>query len=231
MKKLKLLILLLVAVLAFAIVGCGSRNGVPSDFKVKVTYCFNGGSINEYSGLTELSLYYRKGSVVAEPGKSTAELPVPKRSGYSVGGWYYAEKDANGELVRDDNGNVKASSRMFDFTTDKAEEDTWLVVVWVGKIRVTFVNLYLNGMDTCYTATYESGKAFNRPPVATSWIDGENIKIAGYYWSFDEQTGEYSDPIEFGSLTFDDLNARLPEEPEMQGEYILLQVYVKLEQV
>lgn len=230
MKKLKLFLLLLVAVLTFAIVGCGTRNGVPSDFAVKITYCFNGGSINEYPGLTELSLYYRKGSVVAEPGRSTSELPVPKRSGYSIGGWYYAEME-NGEVVRDENGNAKPSSRKFDFVTDKAENDTWLVVEWVGKIRVTFVNLYLNGMETCYTSTYESGKPFNRPSLNVSWIDGENIPIAGYYWSFDEQTGEYSDPIEFGNLTFDDLNARVPEEPEMQGEYILLQVYVKLEQV
>lgn len=230
MKKLKLLIFLLVAVLTFAIVGCGTNNGIPSDFAVKVTYCLNGGSINEYSGLTELSLYYRKGSVVAEPGHSTSELPMPKRSGYSVGGWYYAETE-NGEVVRDENGNAKPSDRMFDFKTDKAEEDIWLVVVWLGKIRVTFVNLYLSGRNTYYTNTYESGKPFSRPAVNTSWVDGENVAIEGYYWSYDEETKEYSDPIEFGSLTFEDLNAHLPEEPEMQGEYILLQVYVKLAEV
>lgn len=230
MKKLKFLIILLAASLIFAFAGCATNNGIPSSFSVSVTYCFNGGSISEYSGLSELRLYYREGSIVAEPGKSTAELPAPKRSGYSIGGWYYAEMK-NGEVVRDESGNPVPSDRLFDFESDRAEEDIWLVAVWLGKIRVTFVNVYLRNRTDFYTSNYESGQTFNKPPVSTSWIDGQNIAIEGYYWSYNEETKEYSDPIEFGSLTFDDLNAHLPEEPEMQDEFIMLQVYAKLAEV
>ena len=230
MKKLKRLLLIFIAAFALALAGCGTQNGVPPEYVVKVTYCFNGGSLSGYSDRTELDLYYKVGSIIAEPGVSTAEFPAPIFTGYSIGGWYFAETDESGEVVRDENGKVIASDRKFDFKTYSAEKDIYLVVSWVRKIKVTFVNLYQPLITTPYASICESGQAFTQPSLKTSWVNGKAVGIEGYYWSYDEATDAYSDPVEFGSLTFDDLEARLPEEPETDGDYILFKVYVKLAQ-
>lgn len=228
MKKIKVLALIFIAAFALAMVGCGEHNGVPEDYTVKVTYCFNGGSMSGYTDRTELDVYYKQGSLIAEPEKSTSELPAPTRIGYSIGGWYVAETDEEGEVVRDEDGTPIATSRKFNFKTDRVEKDIWLVVSWVRKIQVTFVNLYQRNVSKPYSKDYESGQAFTQPPLRNSWVNGENVDIMGFFWSYDAETDEYSDQIDFTDLTFDDLYARLAENSEAEDDYLLLNVYVKL---
>lgn len=234
MKKIKFLALLILSVLLFALCGCGGSGGVPSGYDITVTYYFNGGTMRLYTDLTELTLRYRPGSLVAEPGVSTNQLPEVRRSGYSVGGWYYAETDENGNLVKDENGNPVPSDRKVDFSKDRVEEDITLVIVWAGKIKVFFENVYIME-NMLYYYDYETGDPFNNPGIETSVIgtdtEGKAIRktIEGYYWSYDEATGTYSDPIDFSAgLTFEDLNARIGEDPEKEGDYSVLHVYAKL---
>lgn len=229
MKKLKVLALIILSIFAVGLCACGGSGGVPSGYDVTVTYYFNGGNMTLYSDLTELTVRYRKGSLMAEPGVSTNQLPEVKKSGYSPAGWYFAETDEAGVVVKDENGNPKPSDRQVNFSQDRVEEDVTIVIIWSGKIRVYFENLYIM-VGLMYQKDYESGASFTAPGADVSVLEnGESKQVLGYYWSYDKATDTYSDPIDFSSgLTFDDLKAHLDEEPEKEGEYPILRVYAKL---
>ena len=229
MKKLKVLALIILAIFAAGLCACGGSGGVPSGYDVTVTYYFNGGNMTLYTNLTELTVRYRKGSLIAEPGVSTNQLPDVKKSGYSPAGWYFAETDAEGVLVKDENGNPKPSDRRFDFSKDRVDADVTIVIIWSGKIRVYVENLYIMA-GLKYQADYESGDSFTDPGLEYSVVEsGESKKVVGYYWSYDKATDTYSDPIDFSvGLTFDDLKAHLADEPEKEGEYPILRIYAKL---
>ena len=231
MRKLKFFaIVFLSAVLMIGLCACGGHNGVPESHSVVVTYYFNGGTMEGYSAdkFKSLTVQYKSGSVIAEPGVSSNGLPKVTRLGYSVGGWYYAETDNEGNVLPDEDGNPQPSKRKFNFKTDRVEKDITLVAVWSGKIRVYFENLYLmEGIQ--YKKDYENGDDFVNPGLLNSAVSGGEKAVLGYYWSYDAATNTYSDPIDFtAGLTFDDLNARLGTNPEKEGDYSVLRVYAKL---
>jgi len=180
--------------------------------------------MENYAERTQLTVFYKPQSRIAEPGVSTSELQEVKRSGCFAAGWYYAKTNEKGEIVYDEVGNPIPGDKAFDFKNDVVTENITLVIKWSQKIKVIFKNLYSTQAKE-YTKNYESGDKFNRPGIETSARGG---KVEGYYWSYDEGTDTYSDEIVFGNLTFDDLQARIGDDPEKEGDYAVLYVYVKI---
>ncbi|MBR2646242.1 MAG: hypothetical protein IKD47_01600 [Clostridia bacterium] len=223
LKKINVILLSLITTLGFG--ACTTPSGeIPEGYDVVVTYYFNGGAMEKYSEREDITVYYKPGSYIAEPGVTTLELDEVKRTGYSSGGWYYAQTDENGNVVLDENENPIASDRKFDFVSETVTSDITLVIKWEGKIKVIFNHLY-STQSKEYSKAYKTGDAFKRPGLETSAKGG---KVEGYYWSYDEATDTYTDEIVFDGLTFDDLSARLGETPEKDGDYSVLHVYVKL---
>lgn len=223
MKKILTVILAFFTLLLFS--ACGTTDSqVPADYSVCVTYHFNGGKMEKYDDATQLTVFYKPQSLIAEPGVTTKELEEVKRSGCFAAGWYYAKTDETGAIVLDNEGNPIPGDVAFDFKNEVVTKDITLVIKWSEKIKVIFKNLYSTQTKE-YTKDYESGDAFKRPGLETSAKGG---KVENYYWSYDAATDTYSDMIVFGSLTYDDLKAQVGENPEKDGEYTILYVYVKI---
>lgn len=223
LKRFLTVILALFTILLFG--ACGTTESkVPDDYSVCVTYYFNGGKMEKYKDATYLTVFYKPQSYIAEPGVTTNELEEVKRSGCFADGWYYAKTDETGAVVLDNEGNPIPGDVAFDFKKDKVTEDISLVIKWSEKIKVIFKNLYSTQTKE-YTKNYESGDAFKKPGIETSAKGG---RVENYYWSYDEETDTYSDLIVFDSLTFEDLKARVGENPEKDGEYTVLYIYVKI---
>ncbi|MBO5363602.1 MAG: hypothetical protein J6A46_04670 [Clostridia bacterium] len=226
MSIMKKIAAILLSVFTTLLVGaCGNTDSnIPKDFSVCVTYCFNGGSMENYSDRTQLTVFYKPQSYIAEPGVTTSELQEVKRPGCFAAGWYYAKEDETGKVVLDDLGNPIPGEVAFDFKNDVVTEDITLVIKWSEKIKVIFKNLY-STQSKEFTKDYEAGDAFKKPAIETSARGGQ---VEGYYWSYDEETDTYLDKITFGSLTYEDLKAKVGENPEKDGEYTIMYVYVKI---
>lgn len=221
---------LILICISIAAAGCNTVSNIPSEYSVVVTYYLSGGEIENYdSNLESLDVYYMPNSKIAEPGSSSSKLKEVTLKGYSLVGWYIAQTDENGEVLTDENGAPLASDRKFDFATDVVTESITLVAVFGRSIRMVFNNLYYSKVGTrVLTKDCDMGGSITKPSYNKSYMsDGTSRDVEGYYWSYDEETGEYSDEIEW-PVDFETLNSRLPEEYEESDGYIIINIYTKL---
>lgn len=230
-KLSKIFALLLVSgIILCTAVACNQAGNadVPEGYTVNVTYYLTDGEFEDYSGKKYLDIYYKPDSKIAEPNVSSDSFKC-KFIGHYLDGWFIAEKDADGKVITDEDGNPKASSNKFDFS-QKVTEDMTLVAVWSRKIRLTFNNYYLTGGKNLYRSDCEGGGQIDKPTMTCrdSSNTVRNRDMLGYYWNYDEATDTYSNPIVF-PLTYEYLDSLVPEdaEPDSETNYLMLYVYVK----
>jgi hypothetical protein len=221
-----LLITLLLCIGALPIFSSCSESSDPlADYTVVVTYYFNGGKMETYESRTYLGVNYKPGTPIVEPGK-TGSLKEVYLSGYYAAGWYYAELDEGGNVRFDADGNAVASDKKFDFSTERPTESLSLVVKWDSTIRVIYKNLTFGTMDF-YTEISEGDELF-KPSFKQT---GDKKTVRGYYW-VDQTNGVFpaDQAVDFGSgISMSELRTHLPDNPEMDGNYILLYIYVDVE--
>jgi hypothetical protein len=221
-----LLIALILCIGALPLFGsCSNTDDLLADYQVVVTYYFNGGKMETYESRTSLDVYYKSGTPIVEPG-TTSGLKKVTLSGYYVAGWYYAERDEEGNVLFDEDGNAVASSQQFDFSTERPTESLALVVKWGSTIRVIFKNLTIGSSD--FKKDIGEGSLLAQPGVTTVGSGDNKKTIYGYYWA-DQTNGVYpaDQAVDFGSgISLSELRTHLSDEPEMDGDYTLLYIYV-----
>lgn len=167
-------------------VGCnaGNKGEFNENYPVTVTYYFNEGQINSYSQEKYLNVHYRANSYIVQPGAVTI-LPELQRGGYFVNGWYYAQTDGNGNVIKDENGYALASDRKFDFNS-RVNQSIALVPGWTHKVNVVFKDneqiAYSNGSETIYQSyniVISQSDMLNKPSFEKT---KRNARIKGYYW-------------------------------------------------
>ena len=202
------------------------KAGVPDGYTVNVTYYLTDGEFEDYSGKKYLDIYYKPDSKIAEPNVSSESFKC-SFTGHYLDGWFIAEKDADGNIIKDENGTPKASSVKFDFS-QKVTEDMTLVAVWSRKIRLTYYNFYLTGGKNLNRSDCEGGGKIEKPTRTCKDSSNNTRTIEGYYWNYDEATDTYSNEITF-PLTYEYLDSLVPEdaEPDSETNYIMLYAYVK----
>lgn len=220
-------LILVLGLLVCSLSACSNANGggVPAEYSVNVTYYLSGGEFDGYAGKKYINIYYLPDSKIAEPNVSSTALTC-KLKGHSLSGWFIAEKDGEGKVITDEEGNPKASSEMFDFSR-KVSEDLTLIAYWTRSIRLIYNNYYMAG-TTLVRSDCSGGGAINRPTLECTDSSGNVREIEGFYWHYDEATDTYSDEITF-PLSYEHLNSLLSEEiePDPATNFITMYAFVK----
>ncbi len=103
-----------------------------------ISYHANGGICGDQSKVA--TLYYQDGDMPLEYGSSkfTGNLVI-KKEGYDLGGWYYPEKDSEGNVVYEDEKNdiVKLSDNKYDFSVAmKSGDEIDVYAKWIKQKNV-----------------------------------------------------------------------------------------------
>lgn len=135
-KRRKLVLFILVAVVAllgiFVFAAC-SDEVTEADFKAKgytvaVTYDFQGGI---YNNKTYTRLLVKPDSKLPVPNSDKGGVRIPSKDGYSFKGYYLPKTDADGNVMKDGNGNVIVSDNAWDFNNYiVADKDITLYAKW-----------------------------------------------------------------------------------------------------
>lgn len=211
-------------------VGCDADgyNEYNEDYPVTVTYYFNEGRINSYPNEKYLNLHYQANAYIVAPGAVTSFAAV-QRPGYFIDGWYYAKRDAQGNVMKDENGYVLSSGEAFDFSK-RVNQNIALVPGWTHKVSVLFRNCESIKQEVDGETVYQehsivvSDEGNLKKPSFEKTKRGAWIK--GYAW--DEGLTE---PIVFGKdgLSVYDLLARTDEScPTDKDGNLVLTVYTRL---
>lgn len=207
----------------FSMGSCAGDEDLLKEYTVSVTYYFNGGSMAEYTNATELSVRYKPGTPIIEPGTVNNLNAVTLRGWYAEG-WYYAELDEEGNLVKDENGLPVPSDKKFDFATERPTESLSLVVKWTRRIKVIFKNLIISGKE--FEKQLDPGATLT--PPSSAMLNLATITVSGYYWSYDEESGEFSDEIVLDEgISFEELATRWEKTQDIDGDYSVIYIYVK----
>jgi len=157
--------------------GCSPQNDGLEGYPVAVTYYFNGGTMKDRQGATELIVNYEENTKIIEPSSAMSLVKEVTLTGSTIDGWYYAETDSDGNVVVDDNGNPVASDEKFDFANTVVTEDITLVCKWNKKVRLILNNLTLSGNE--YHTQWDLNSNVFQTPTVTVADNAENIE--GYY--------------------------------------------------
>ncbi len=133
-------------------------------YKVAVTYDFQGGTVNNKGSVR---LLVKEDSRLPAPSKSGGGVGIPGKAGYSFKGFYLAETDEDGNVVRDADGNIIVSDTEWKFETGTVADkdvtlcakwwDNYNVVLHYGKDYANTTNIDLpRTVDGKATSLYES---------------------------------------------------------------------------
>ncbi|MBD5131606.1 MAG: hypothetical protein HDT28_03290 [Clostridiales bacterium] len=114
------------------LVACGDEGYSEDDvhnmgFIHAIDYYFDGGIVNEKDNAR---VRVSDGSYVPEPGKAGSNIDLPVKNGYSLRDFCYAKTNADGELELKDGKPIADETRVFDFSTYKADGDVSIVARW-----------------------------------------------------------------------------------------------------
>ncbi len=160
-KKFKSKLILLFASLAalFLLGGCSVGESLEEvkknrDIDAQVTYYSNGGTFDGDPDKKEM--YYKGGMEVFNVGvdgtfNGTADVD---RANHDFGGWYYAETDANGEPIFEDEDKTvpKISDKKVEFPLIiNANEHLYLVAKWIPHVQVQVQVVFFTDTDVADT--------------------------------------------------------------------------------
>lgn len=169
-KKFLFLGLFLLLLLPFA--SCAEKDSLEDrGYTVAITYDFNGGIVDETA---KRVLYYKPNQPLLQPGASN-ELKAPVLdSRHTVEGWYRALTDENGQIQKDENGQILTEDTPFNFENARATESMTLVVRWKDNPTVTIM---VDGRDPD-ERTFAAGDTVER---FTYMQDREGYTFYDYY--------------------------------------------------
>jgi hypothetical protein len=138
-----------------------------------VTYYANGGYFG--TDREQKTLYYKADTPVVSDFAATGAKIQLTRKGYVFDSWYYAETDASGNPVLDENGNLKITDKKVDFTKNIQENEHWyLVAGWFADVQVDVVVVTSDGGDI---TSSDGETVYKNKEIATSKQFGTNGTI------------------------------------------------------
>ena len=155
----------LAALLALA--GCSMKQSLQdildkNDLVARVTYYANGGFFEDKT--SEKNMYFQDESKAFDIGNEKVSLVSGsigiEREGYEFTGWYYAEKDAQGNIVyQDAEQRYVVLGEAVDFSQKLQENDHWFVYAGWSKIVEIKVQLVCEdgAQLSVGNATYKNG--------------------------------------------------------------------------
>lgn len=122
--------------------GCSMKQSLQdivdqNDLTARVTYYANGGFFEDKT--SEKNMYFQDESKAFDIGNEKVSLVSGsigiEREGYEFTGWYYAQKDAQGNIVyQDDQNRYVQLGEAVDFTKKLQDDDHWFVYAGWSKI-------------------------------------------------------------------------------------------------
>lgn len=182
-KRRKIVLSILIAAVAalgiFVFAGCSDDVDVLKDYPITVTYDFQGGLVNSKSSV---NVRVKENSKIPALHEGKGGQSAPIKSGYSFKGFYLAETDDNGNVVRDADGNISVTDTEWDFANDRVwDKNITLCAKYWDNYKVVLNygdNSSLEG-DIDYSLKTEidlSRKIDGSPNVLTS----DTVKVDGY---------------------------------------------------
>lgn len=182
-KRRKLVLSILIAAVAalgiFVFAACSDDVDVLKDYPITVTYDFQGGMVNSKGSV---DVRVKENSKIPALHEGKGGQSAPTKSGYSFKGFYLAETDEDGNVVRDDDGNISVTDTEWDFANDRvADKNITICAKYWDNYKVVLNygdNSSLEG-DIDYSLKTEidlSRKIDGSPNVLTS----DTLKVAGY---------------------------------------------------
>ena len=169
------------------VVACGGNDSselslVRMGYSVAVTYDYNGGTAN---GASSLRIRLRPNSLVPAP-KDTGNVRVPGRPGYTFRYYCVAQEDAEGNLLRDENGKLIPGD-VWNFESDRVgeeEDEVTLVAQWWQ--NYSLVMHYGDNFEQSQTVNVqrdvETGSPLRLSVIYfTNFFESDTEQIAGYY--------------------------------------------------
>lgn len=103
-------------------------------YNVAVNYDFQGGTVNNKGSVRIL---VKENSKLPAPKVGSGGIGVPAKEGYSFKGFYVAETDKDGNVLRDDNDNIIVSDTEWDFKADTVEnKEVTLCAKWWDNYKI-----------------------------------------------------------------------------------------------
>lgn len=131
---LSILLIALAALGVFVFVGCSENYDILQDYPVGVTYDFQGGTADNK---TSVLVHVKENSYIPAPTVSGKGVRIPSRDGYTFAGFFLAETDENGEVVRDADGNISVTDTEWNFDVDTVlDKNITLCAKWAADCTV-----------------------------------------------------------------------------------------------
>ncbi|MDE6201189.1 MAG: InlB B-repeat-containing protein [Clostridiales bacterium] len=228
-KRRKLVLSILLVVLAalgiFVFAACSDdvteETFKNKGYKVSVTYDFQGGT---YNNKTYTKILIKPNSKLPEPNSDSGGVRIPSRSGYSFKGFYLPETDADGNVVKDSNGNVIVSDTPWDFANGTIENnDITLYAKWWDNYKVVLHY----GSD--YSKSKEISLQRNRDGSPTN-LSASTLRVDNYtFLSYNfVQDSENADtalnefPYKWNSTAFNESDVMDVWGKSLDGNYVLV---------
>lgn len=185
--------LALLSVLGF--IGC-SNNGLSENslinmgYTIAVNYDYNGGNVR---GASSARIRLMPNSPIPKPKQgSGSTILIPGRPGYSFRYFCVAETDEDGELRKDENGDL-IPGKIWDFDNDRVGEGSYeitLIAQWWQNYRIQLHYGTDYSEETSIDVTRDiDGEPIAVPQASFNVFAGEeaDYKIAAYYRDSEEQ--------------------------------------------
>ncbi|MDE7164223.1 MAG: hypothetical protein K2O04_02205 [Clostridiales bacterium] len=131
---LSILLIALAALGVFVFAGCSEDYDILQDYPVGVTYDFQGGTADNK---TSVLVHVKENSYIPAPTVSGKGVRIPSREGYTFAGFFLAETDENGEVVRDADGNISVTDTEWNFDVDTVlDKNITLCAKWAADCTV-----------------------------------------------------------------------------------------------
>lgn len=177
--KLKILFALIALVVACLALAACDNTFKPEEngYSAIVTYDANGGRFGN-SDNTGIKVYkYAPGAKIIQPGGTqTSQVVAPILTEKHVSDWYPAILDGDGNVVRDDDGNIKVSDTPWNFSIDKLPDTEgyklYLVAHWVGNFTFTVdvgEEARADGVSNIVNSNYDRPGTASRPAITPTW--------------------------------------------------------------
>lgn len=203
MKKKVLTILCILTVVSVAVVlyGCGSRKPAHYDYLVTFNYNIDGLGLDDQAKIDYAEQYLgaMDGQVILHPVKpenetlyKESDFKEKQITGYAVMGWYYPVLDADGNVVREEDGSVKLGKE-WNFMRDTVTED---VTLYARLQKKHLLALFFDGKVQTSMDFVEGARIQMDEFTGTPELDGHTF----YDFFADEQmTQRFTFPFTMGS--------------------------------
>ena len=192
-RKVLLTILAVLSVLMVpGLIACGDDQFTEDDviakgYTIAVVFDYGGGKSNDK---TQVRIRLKEGSKVPNPSTMDKDLVLPGRAGYSFRRYSLAKADADGNLLRDEDGNL-IPERAWDFDNDIPKGDITLIAEWWENYQLVLHY----GEDYALTKTREVTRNPDGTPTSvtkSAFIDDEYTFID---YSYDRDGNELIESV------------------------------------